>query len=471
MTQYLPLIKSVDIDCTQYENVYSVESNTRCARTPVINSQVTEIELSTKTLGGGRVRVSLPMGNLLSHTVLSFKFSRTQMLALNGWTLPQGWGYDIIEYYEVQSEAGTFLRFEMQDVFTKILADCENESKREALINLGGTAFNGDVSDPAAILDLKAYVHLYLPFSNVASTKVLPYDSSILNKPMSINIQFRNASELFSRHQDQTIGTLGTRPSALSGAYLACQTGILAAGPSASLRNVVSAAGDAKYVYGWIYPNVYSTPPFTGNDTIKQSVNLENIMNGSIQSIDLLLERLTLGDAAGTTLTAENVPLNRKANYEEMSNIELSYGSQVIYRASDEIWKLMSFSEYPVSNQYSVSFFDMKLTNGPYVASTKTCFWTHVQLSQFANPHYFMNYVQDGVQLSNNMLKLSFNVPTIAALNTAKSNGDNGETIVTQPIYRIRAIYNTQAGLATYKGATDWQFMPADQRGPYTISG
>ncbi len=44
MTSYLPLVQSVPIAASVFENVYQEESNMRKSRTPVINSQVVKLQ-------------------------------------------------------------------------------------------------------------------------------------------------------------------------------------------------------------------------------------------------------------------------------------------------------------------------------------------------------------------------------------------------------------------------------------------
>ena len=57
MTSYLPLVQSVPIAASSWENVYQDESNMRKSRTPVINSQVVKMVFNNTSIGGGQVNM------------------------------------------------------------------------------------------------------------------------------------------------------------------------------------------------------------------------------------------------------------------------------------------------------------------------------------------------------------------------------------------------------------------------------
>lgn len=480
----MPIVPSVPVLTTQWENVYQDSTNMRESRATAINSQCVKEAFRSTDMGGGDISIDLPHGPLLSHCLVCLKLKTADLPA--GAFLEAGWGYKAINWYEqIASNSSNQLRINGDMLLTRALADCETAEKRAALLQLGGPVYNGV---PTSIKGefLTAYIHIYLPFSNISATRYLPYDSMVLNKPYSLRFNLRASNELFSIAKPLKAAVEATLPTKWSEIYLMIQTAQLAAGPSASISQVVGANGSSSYVYGWSFPSYYYSSPFDGSSdkSNKCEVRLESFRNGSLSSMDIYLERLTLGNAAATGPPAVEANLTIKGNvpnafvaYEDLSNVEITYGGQCIYRSSDKSYMLMGLSEYTTEPQFKYSFpnmgVDMAIDN-PIFTQEKTVKWVHVQLSQY-NENFFTNLVQSGVSLVNNMCSITFNTPDPSEL----SNGTVGATSKPVPLaidpaqkikYRLVVRYNYQAALTTYKGETDYTFLNPSSRGPYTMA-
>lgn len=472
MTSYLPLVQSVPIASSIWENVYSEESNTRHARTPVINSQVIKSDLNSKSFrGGAQIQVELPQGPLLTHAMLALKIAKADIP--DKAYLRQGWGYKCIRNYEIRTGGQTNLRIYGRQLQTKALSDCETVEKRSRMLELGGKEYLGVQADIPGDY-LTAYVHIYLPFSNLSASKFLPYDSGILNKPISLLFEFESAENVFTYSSTDAAVVKAALPTEFVSNYFMIQTALMALGPAESIRPDVGPNGDAQYNYGWMYPSAFVSSEFVGrapSDGSVQVVRLEQFPNGSLQSMDLYLERMTTGSDPDVRL--KDCP-NNEILYEDLSNIEVRYGGQVIYRSDDESNKLMSLSEYTTSNVVNINFPNLGTgaVGGTITTNTSTTTWVHVQLTQFNDQNgLFKNLVQDGVSAVNNMMEVRFNTPEITEL----SNGTPGgvplpEALTQQPIYRLHANYNYQVSMNTWKGFTDQMFLPANAQGPFTMA-
>lgn len=484
MTSFLPLVQSVPVASSVWENVYMEESNMRKARTPVINSQVVKTDFNSKSFQGrGQIQVELPQGPLLSHAMICLKIDKGKLPQKA--YLRKGWGYRAIRNYEIRTGGQTNLRVYGRQLQVKALSDCETNEKRERMLELGGPEYKGD---PATVKgsDIVAYVHVYLPFSNLSAGKFLPYDSGILNKPISLHFEFEDAKNVFS-YAAADAGTVEPAlPAQFKENYFMVQTALMALGPGESIRPDVGPNGDAQYNYGWIYPSEFTSQEFTGhpksgNGTL-QTVRLESFPNGSLQSIDLFLERTSLG------ISGTDVPIGDCANneivYETLRDVELRYGGQVIYRSDDDSNKLMALSEYTTANIVSVNFPNMSnlTTAAAFSVSGRTASWVHIQLSQFnENNGLFKNLLQDGVSAVNNMMEVRFHTPELDELSNGLDGGSPqplGDVSVTdgpvipqvQPQYRLHATYNYQVSMNTWKGFTDQMFLPANAQGPFTMA-
>jgi len=459
------------------------ESNTRSARTPVIQSQVVKSDFNSKSFQGrGQIQVELPQGPLLSHAMICLKIDVSKLPERA--YLRKGWGYRCIRNYEIRTGGQTNLRIYGRQLQMKAFSDCETLEKRERMLELGGPEYKGRyLTVPGT--ELTAYVHVYLPFSNLSAGKFLPYDSGILNKPMSLHFEFEDAKNVFSYAAADAATVEPGLPTQFKENYFMVQTALMALGPGESIRPDVGPNGDAQYNYAWIYPSEFTSQEFVGKPKsggTLQSIRLESFPNGSLQSIDLYLERLTLG--VDPEVRMSDCP-NSEIIYEDISNVELRYGGQVIYRSDDESNKLMALSEYTTSNQVNVNFPNMSnltvLNTADITSNSRVASWVHIQLSQFnENNGLFKNLVQAGVSAVNNMMEVRFNTPELDELVNGTATG-NPNALGTsnlamnripdvQPLYRLHATYNYQVSLNTWKGFSDCMFLPANAQGPYTMA-
>lgn len=483
MTSYLPLVQSVPIASSVFENVYQEESNMRKSRTPVINSQVVKLQFQNTAIGGGQSSLDLPQGPLLSHCMIVLSISRDALNAIRAAGtavfLRKGWGYRAIKNFQILSGGSTQLKIYQRQLMMKALEDCETSTKRDAMLELGGTEYNGAFN---LTQDLFAYVHIYLPWSNLSCSRYIPYDSGILTKPISLLFEFSSPTELFSFSSADTALVIPRLPQNFTNKYLMIQTALMALGPSESIRPAVGPNGDSQYNYGWIYPGPFQSDPFTGkpagpnNTGLRQLIRLDQFQNGNLQSMTIYLERISLGTTPTDILMA-NTP-NNEAMYEDMSNVEIKYGGQTIYRSDNKSNKLMNLSETWVENEVDFSF--PQMTNlaiagvGGIAVNPRKAKWILVNFVQMRES-YFKNLVQDGPSVVNNMMSIEFNTPELEDL----SNGDPGfipaplpasGVPVTQPQYILRASYNYLGSINTYKGFTDFMFLPANAQGPYTMA-
>jgi hypothetical protein len=462
MTAFLPPSADMDVDSQLYDNVYQSSSNQLVSATRVLTGQCSKINLPTFQLGS-QTTIDLPNNMLLGHTTLNLSFDASKLPT--GGALSQGWGYEAIDWMEYQFANSERLRIEGSQMFIKNVADVESGEKKKSVVALGGEVYNG--VKPVAPADKKkitAYVSLYLPFSNLSSARVLPYDSTILSRPVQLTIQFKPARDLFTASTDAIAAGI-IYPDKFTDAYIMCKTMVMIDGPSDSIRSKVALGGGEKYTYGYIYPLAYTSADIktgvSATDPGKVSFKLERFLNGSLQSIDVFCERLTAATQAvpfkGST------PYSRQANYVPISNAELIFSGQCIWRSDDRSDQLMNLSEYPTNTAFDVGTFVNQSTVGEYTNFTGQGYWLHIQLSQL-NERIFTNLTETGVVLVSNQVLLEFNTPEIQEYdNPAVTDGN-------QPLFRLHCVYNYQAGVRVADGSAHLVFQPPQQALP-SIAG
>lgn len=475
MTAFLPVASNIDLNARVYDNLYQTSSNMLESASRVLNSRSSKISLGDKNFGNV-VRMNLPHGNLLlSHTSLTLKIKKTDVPA-NAF-LAQDWIYRAIRYVEFQMGNSEKLRYEGKHLLIKNLADCESGEKKKVLQNVAGEVKKTAAADaPTSAGSYSASCTIYLPFSNMSSSRVLPYDSSILSSPVEVLIELAPADQVFSYTSADSAVVRPLLPREYQDAYISCKTQYMVDGSSDSIRDMVSIRGNEKYTYGYIYPQTFTDSKVkkgvAASENGKVSVNLTRFLNASLQSIDVFVERLTLGNTSGTPVVGVDPdrPMSDSVQpdnlYVPISNIQLLYAGQPIYRSDDESNVLENLSEYPTSTTFDIESYNYSQATAPVLsdtASMKTGYWTHIQLSQF-NERYFTNLAQTGVAMNSNEVLLEFNTPEKEDLETF------GATISIQPTYRVFAIYNYQAAVRTAKSETNLVFQPPLQSLP-SVSG
>jgi len=450
MSAFLPIASNIDVNARVYDNVYQTNSNMLESVARVINSRSTKLSLNSKAFGNV-VQVNIPRGNmLLGHTSVSLKINKSAV-PTNAF-LTQDWVYDAIRYVEFQFGNSEKLRYEGKHLLIKNLADCESGEKKDIMQNYAGDQKIDKAS--GELLRREEYVGsatIYLPFSNMSSARCLPFDASVLQAPVQLTIELAPADQVFKYTAADAAVVRAALPNDYTDAYVSCKTQYFVDGPSDSIRDVVSMRGDQKYSYGYIYPQTFmDSKDIVGVPASEKvggmSVEMTRFLNAGLQSIDIFVERITLGNAAGSPAGAvADEPLSNSVqprnNYVPISNVQLLYAGQPIYRSDDNSNILENLSEYPTSTTFDLEAWDFKKTTAPTLTNgnaPKTGYWTHIQLSQY-NERYFTNLVQSGVALNSNEVLLTFNTPERQDL---PSMIDGVSETAVQPKYRLHAIYN-----------------------------
>ena len=464
MTAFLPLQESIDFPASPFDNSLASPLNTQMSMVKVINSGAFRVDLPSLVLGN-QTNVNFPTHGLVSNVCLVMKLtnadagSQTVNTIKAGQFLNEGWGFDAIDYVEYSYGTQSSLRVTGDQIRIWCLSQCESGQKQKRIMELAGPAYataNG-IENPLGT-EYVAMVNLPLPHSNVNSGRLIPYDLTLLsNKPATIRIRLKYGPEFISQPKFST----GTTPnpiivaSSLVEAYVAFEQGYLADGPSDSISSLVSVGGGRKYDYPFMYPQGFSSAEFLGksekNDRV--TIQLNNFLPGSVQSIDMWL----LMVKSGTVGTRGDIQLSdswqNHAYYVPMSNVEILYGGQAIYRCDDNLQELLTLSNYPTAGTFSVSVpTPTDRANLAFTPNAKVSQYCHVQLSQFNEQ--FLNLIQTGVSLTNSTVTVRFNTPKLSTLTY-----ETDIATTTQPTYILRCSYNMQCSLRSAEGRTDVLFV------------
>jgi hypothetical protein len=471
MTSYLPLAESIDFQTSPYDNAYQSDGNMRESVTRVVNSTCFKENLQSNALNGTSL-VHLPQNRLLNNVILTCRLPANKDAAGDlianrlpaNIFLPEGWLFTAIDWIEYSYSTSTTLRIPGKHILINNLSECESGEKRKTVLRLAGPQYDGNETGGTFVsggtqVDLVASVNIPLPHSNMNSGKCIPFDASVVGtKPISIRVQFKPPIEWMTHGEDidsDVRTAIRDMNNNWTEAYISCKTGYLADGPSESIAGLVSRGGGSVYNYAFIYPGWYESELFSGTDEGNRCViQMNGVLPGSLQSIDVFVQRETYGDATADFDLAINK--HNENVFEELKNVEITYGGQCIYRADDHISQMLNIVEMPVDGGFDVN--DVApFGNGSRVAATlvpRKSYWLHVQLSQFNEQ--ITNLIQTGVSLNSNNVVITFNTPKLSELTQGVAPFPAPDA---QPKYKMYCNYNYQCSLRTADGETSILFL------------
>lgn len=412
MTSYMPVPAPVGVDAAVVDCAYQGPSNQMRQAAAVIASVPMKISLANKGLGQSQL-VQLPQGPLLGVTVLTLKFARAAIPA--GAVLESGWAYRALQQYEIT--VGDSTQNVIRDnLLLKNLMDAEDRQKRQDIHDYGGAQVVGPNTDAEVI----GYVCLYSPFSNMAAARCIPFDSSCVSRPITINLTFAGANQLFTTVNATVPLNL---PGAFSDAYVT-QKVFNFVDQANSIRTLVGPAGNREYTYGWNYPLQWRAPaevgsfPASAPGGAKATVRMDGFQNGSILSIQLYLtlETLTRTDTAAASITYPYASVaNNDHWYHELSNVVVSYGGQDVWRSDDQTGNMLGLSEFPADDSFATTIQTGKQGSGSMTSTSAQSRFYNIQLSQW-NERFHSSLVQHAPSIVNQTVQVVFNTPELSSL-------------------------------------------------------
>jgi hypothetical protein len=495
MTSFLPIADGPNVNSKLYDNIYVSSSNSLTSAGRVVTGQAAKISLPSKSFSAEVQVVNLPSNMLLGHTQLILKVPATAVPP--GSYLLDNWGYQAIQYYEFVFSDSERLRIDSPQLMIKNLADVESGEKKNLVSSLSEIKTGASFSATPGVYNKQYYqtsISIYLPFSNLSSSRVHPFPGDVMERPVQLTIAFNNWLQVLQYPQGNAavIQAALSTVTGYSDSYVMCKTMYLL-DPSDSIKELVSLRGNSKYCYPYIYPQSFvSSTQLDGLSAVGtnqgtdsaptgiMSVPLTRFLNANLQSIDLFLLRTTAGNLLNqpTAGAPANGPLSASVwnqNYfSKMVNCRLSYAGQTIWRSDDSSDTLINLSEYPTSTTFNSTVYPYGIvqTNVPpadEVVSgvSTTSNWLHIQLSQL-NERFFSNLSQVGPTLHTNEVLFEFNVlprrdQETFGLNTAAGSpneGPQGIDYNIQPKYRLYAVYNYSAAVRVARGAVNLVFQP-----------
>ena len=173
------------------------------------------LSLNSKSFGSSATLLFNPDEGL-DHIVLTLRLPPPSDLLgatanqsyYNGLALNAGWGYSCIRRIGVRYGNSSLYYFSGDQMLIDILSDCEDSVKKQEMLTLGGLALSclpaggntaGNAGDFTSDIDRTAYVYLKLPHNTPSAQELsLPLPTDLLTAPIQVNVEFKNANEVFN---------------------------------------------------------------------------------------------------------------------------------------------------------------------------------------------------------------------------------------------------------------------------------
>ena len=378
-----------------HQAYYSAINTTVDAVEMTYNTGRFTVSLSQKSFRG-QAQIIIPNSSFLEEFYLHLELPP---LLVNQ-TLSRGWAWLAIAQisYLFGSSNVSQLAINGQSVWQTIAASCETAEKRSMMWKLGGDEIFGP--SPVGTTSHGADIILPLPWSNPTGGHgaKLPYDTTLLSNPITVQIQFNGPESIFGGAQpvlptEFLVGTAIMRQGDLGQ-------------KNNSLKFLMMKEPSLMYAYPFIHHQSFTPSGFTTGPAPVQPT--QAILLGLIAA-DLVA--LTIGVVQTSRLTRGSAPDFASPNpfaYEDLRDVSLDFNGLLMYNAPGAAYKLFNMQSMVGSGEFQNSFINPSA--GGVAPFTSAPIDTNMVVMNFARLRQlaFEGQYQNVWQIGNNTLTLKF---------------------------------------------------------------
>lgn len=314
--------------------------------------------LSTNQFSGVG-QVLIPNNDILGQTYLHLQLPKSAgVFAGANWVAPQGWGWNAIKSisYLWGSSNVSQISVSGKTLWAIALAQCDTAEKRSQFCYLGGSflpapAVDTDVSDGEGI-DYDCYIPIALPWSVLCHGGKIGFDTSLLNSPITIQVQFAPASDFLTWSSDRTGGVLTALPTNFSTAEVIVRQQMFSDRGQSLKAEMVN---NPQEVYNYPFKHYQSAQfDFRSGTAGKSSVNLTNFINADL--IGMVLFAVRKDKLKGGAITNASVAAGMTLNPLEISmpsDLKLLFNGQVLFNSPGKLYLLQNCANLSGSGSYS----------------------------------------------------------------------------------------------------------------------
>jgi hypothetical protein len=411
---------------------YYGETNTSKQAYPVVKNNRFKLQFANLGQGTSQFVISPNMG--ISDIVVRLTLPAVAgSVAYTNASLNDGWGYSLIRTISVRYGGSSQYFWTGSQMLAQNLLDCENQSKADALLKLGGTfAVGADCASAEALL------YINLPHNSPrAEGKPLPFPSDLLTQPIVVTIELNAISSIFGGSNSASPSAL---PVQLSEAELQVNQEYMSDTADLLARrvdmNTHAISVPLKY---FAQQEVLNT--FNAAAPASQQINLTGFRAGEVKDIMLWLE--VQGDASGNGVSGGA----QQWVWYGLKNVELRYNGEVFFTSTGQASKLWNLVEDKKIAGFNTS--EINFTANPASASDFLSSWTLVKFSQVDVPRDRMYDLVAGKPVLNAVINLSMVLPDEVL---------TGGVVTANTKVVLHAVYLYNASLLCSRGTSEYIF-------------
>ncbi len=390
------------------------------------------VSLAENTWYMGRLRVALnnksfnsvsqvliPNNSLISDVVLHL----TLKPLLANQAVNRGWGYSIIKRLTVTYGGSNLpqLAISGDGLFQVVMSEIETSEKKSEYFNLGGQALFTVDQVP------EADVQIPLAFSSACGRdKKKPIDSSMLNSPIVITIEFGGPERIYVDNGAVNRGT------SFIDAQAYIRTGDFE-NRNMSLKKDLIRNPKLMYSFPFIRTQSFVTSIFSGQTKAggsRVSLNLLSFINADIVGMSFAVIDLSFRPGAGIA----SPTTGSHFNYDPISDVFLEFNGQTLVDLPGQMYKFNNMSSIMGGTSIGDNFYDVNTGFTEANAKAVSTYFVMIDFSRI-RAICFQNQLQNVFRIGNQSLTLQFF--------TSKGGGTN---------YQLHANYWYNAIIALQDG-------------------
>lgn len=412
---------------------YYGETNTSKQAFPVVKNNRFKLQFANLGQGTSQFVISPNMG--VSDIVCRFKLPAVGgSVSYTDAVLNNGWAYSLIRTISVRYGGSSQYFWTGSQMFAQNMLDCENKTKCDSLVNLGGVFAVG-----ADCAGAEGLIYINLPHNSPrAEGKPLPFPSDLLTQPIVITIELNAPSSIFGGSDEASPSGLPTQLDTaelqVNQEYMSDTADLLARRVD---MNTHAISVPLKYFAQQEVLNTFNS----GASGVAQQINLTGFRAGEVKDIMLWLE--VVGDASGEGVSGGS----KQFVWPLAKDVELRYNGEIFFTASggsSQIWNLVEDKKIPGFNTNLIDH-----TADPATAAEYLSRWTLVKFSQVDVPRDRMYDLVAGKPVLNAVINLTLTLPDEVL---------TGGVVKAGTQVRLHAVYLYNASLLCSRGTSEYIF-------------
>jgi len=339
-----------------------------------------------------------------------------------GWAFPRGWLPLMVDQVALRVGGSSLYYFTGDQIFIDTLTDCEDGTKKQAVIDIGGSELTS-LSDYLNPANLSASMYVKMPFNSISALqKTLPLPTDLLSQPVQLLITWKRFSDVAFWY-----GLGAPVPSVLCSAFASAQVNFR----QTTLQNSehLLARRENMNEKALTVPLRYFTQT-AFRTTINQAggaksqINLTGFRFGSVKYIDIWVRRVS--DAPGWTYIAP-------------TQLRLLINGLVMYDTQNSNNLMWSLCDRKTPASVSTTQLSVPVPLGPLVVTPTVCSWVPIPFAQLSEPMAYSNDITLGYPIANSVINLELTMPTDGT-------------------YEVTASYHYACALMASKGTMEYVF-------------